>query len=825
MLVERDRIGFDFTAPHALDLEVLEAAFKHAPKATPANLEALERAFEQHRGELLEGFTLSDAPEFEDWLEVRRESAHRRVAVVLERLSRLQADAGRGPAALETAERWLKLEPSSDAACRRTMELHVMLEQPRVALETFEVFRAHLEREIGATPEPQMLALAERLRADHAKPRAPHNRRRGHALEAPMVGRAPEHARLVEAFHTVRSGRTETVLIEGEAGIGKTRLAHEFLAWARAEGALVLRGRSFETGGRLPYQPVLEILRGWLEREAHPLEILPEVWLGELSELLPELRERFPDLPVPTVDESIGRTRLFESVARLALALCARGSLVVFVDDLQWTDTASLDVLHYVIHRASETGASLSVVLTVRSEALPGTPGLTNWLEQLVHDASLERFELRALNEGATREWLESLGANDQGLEAFSRWLFAETQGQPLFINQTLKNLLERGVLQSHANVGLDFSSIANDTKPVGLAPGVREVIRARITRLSPSAFALLSAGAVLGQDLEFAVMCQVAGLPESDGLTALDELLGARLLLEANCYSFAHDKIRNVTYTEAGDARRKVFHRRALETLETMNAPAAVLAGHAIGAQRLEAVVRYSLKAGFEAFALRALPEAITHLEVVRNMILEPPSGFDLRAILTDRERFELYETLQHCYASDGLLRLELEDQVLDQMYAFEFQTKDISVKTEIQYVREKKYYYESAGGGTYRATLEAKLQQARSKQDLRGEFDILLEIDINEWEFDRHIAAQTLEADVLRIAWQLGDKDLMALAMGFVAGHGIMLDLWDEAEAAYEEAIKLIDPGNSLNTQMLHVYLAVVWLCLGRPKEAVTM
>jgi tetratricopeptide (TPR) repeat protein len=484
-----------------------------------------------------------------------------------------------------------------------------------------------------------------------------------------MVGRASEHARLVEAFHRVRSGRTETVLIEGEAGIGKTRLAHEFLAWAKVQGALALRGRSFETGGRLPYQPILELLRGWLERETHPLEVLPEVWLGELSVLLPELRERFPGLPKPTVDEGIGRTRLFESVARLILALCARGPLIVFVDDQQWTDTASLDVLHYVIRRASETNANLLVIFTVRSEALPITPGLTDWLDRLVHDVSLERFELRALTEHATKEWLQLLSESDHGIEAFSRWLFTETRGQPLFINQTLKNLQERGVLQSHTNTGLEYSNISSRALQIErLAPGVREVIRARFQRLSHSAFALLSAGAVLGQDLEFSVMCQVAGLPESDGLTALDELLGARLLLEAERYSFAHDKIRDVMYTEAGDARRKVFHRRALEMFEAAKAPAAVLARHALAAHLWLEGFNHSLKAGDEAAHVFAWHESAGHYGRAHAILHDRPDGVDVNHSVEARTLIKLYSRLVRRYETlefrDAIIPLEALEQ-----------------------------------------------------------------------------------------------------------------------------------------------------------------
>jgi tetratricopeptide (TPR) repeat protein len=639
-----------------------------------------------------------------------------------------------------------------------------------------------------------------------------------------MVGRALEHTRLVEVFYKVRSGRTETVLIEGEAGIGKTRLVHEFLGWAKAQGALVLRGKSFETGGRLPYQAVLEILRGWLEREANPLEVMPEIWLGELSALLPELRERFPGLPMPTVDESIGRTRLFEAVTRLVLALSARGPLMVFVDDLQWTDTASLDVLHYLIRRANEANSSLLVVLTVRSEALPVTPGLTDWLERLIHEASLQRFELQALSENATKEWLESLGANDHGLEVFSRWLFTETQGQPLFINQTLKNLLEHGVLQSHPKTGLEYSNVSNhDLHSEKLAPGVRQVIRTRLKRLSHSAFALLCAGAVLGQDLEFAVMCQVAGLPESDGLTALDEVLGARLLLEANRYMFAHDKIRDVTYTEAGDARRKVFHRRALETLEAINAPAAVLAGHAIGAGRLEAIVRYSLKAGLEAFALRALPETISHLEVIRGMILEQPIGFNLQTALSDQERFQMYRTLQLCYAVGGLHKPQLEQQVLDQMFAFELETQEVGTKNEIKYVREEGNYYKTGGGGEHPEMLLAKLEQARSSDDLEGEFEILLEFLNEEWDFDRHFDAKMLGLQALYVSERLGDSEKIGLAHSQIASLNNTLDLWDEAEAGYVEAAKCISPHNRFFTTLIHMMNGLNRLCLGHPNEAV--
>src|SRR5437868_10899125 len=164
--------------------------------------------------------------------------------------------------------------------------------------------------------------------------------------------------------------------MQGEAGIGKTRLAKEFLAWAEVEGADVLQGRAFETGGRLPYQPVIEALRRRIERENAPDDLLSDTWLAELSRLLPELCERYPDLPAPIGDKSVARNRLFEAVARLLQALAARTPLVLFIDDVQWADAASLDVLHYLARRFAESQTPALPLLTLRMGEREMPPGL-----------------------------------------------------------------------------------------------------------------------------------------------------------------------------------------------------------------------------------------------------------------------------------------------------------------------------------------------------------------------------------------------------------------------------------------------------------------
>ena len=162
------------------------------------------------------------------------------------------------------------------------------------------------------------------------------------------------------------------------------------------------------------------------------------------------------------------------------------------------------------------------------------------------------------------------------------------------------------------------------------LPPGVRGLIRERLSRLGPAASDLLAAGAVLGDGFEFELVRRVSGLQESEGLYALDETLRGRLLRESRPwrggeyggYSFVHDKIRDVVYTDAGEARRRVFHRRALEELEGEGAPAAELARHALAARAVGAAFRHSVAAAEEALAVFAVEDAGMHLGRARSLL-----------------------------------------------------------------------------------------------------------------------------------------------------------------------------------------------------------
>jgi predicted ATPase len=231
---------------------------------------------------------------------------------------------------------------------------------------------------------------------------------------------------------------------------------------------------------------------------------------------------------------------------------------------------------------------------------------------------------------------------------------------------ETLKVLLERGALASCSNEEggwtIDFTAVMEHEMVVRgfFPPSVREVICARLDRLTPNAFALLVAGAVLGQGITFEHLCQVADLAENDGLAALDEALHSGLLQESvrdaghmadGRYVFAHTKIRAVVYAEASEARRSIFHRRALQALQAAAAPAAVLAYHALAAGLAEPAFRWNLAAGDEAMRVVAVRDAITFYEQARHLLTEPVQSLSLEATLSAPEIEHLYTHLGRAY------------------------------------------------------------------------------------------------------------------------------------------------------------------------------
>jgi len=617
---DRTTLGLERSAI-TVDLD----AITHALSST--GIEALESAASHCRGLFLEGLVLPDAPEFEEWLVFQREYWRRQVNSLFERLTREQLDRGDARAAVRTAERWHRLDPLDEPGLRRLVEALICAGDQAGAQRVFEAGRQRFERELGVTLQPATFTLAERVRT---RPRSAPGSDPISRFEAAFVGRQAEHLQMVSAYHAIKAGAPRILAIEGEAGIGKTRLAEEFLAWATAQGADVLRGGAFAAPhaagavwSHLPYVVFVRALRDRLERENAPDDLVGDVWLAELGRILPELHDRYPDLPRAFVDPGVGPGRLFEAVSRMVHALAERSPVVVFIDDAQWADSASLDLLGYAARRWHELHSRVLVLITLRDDSPP------DWLGGLERDVEVEHIALGPLDTTDVLQWLGIVerGPDPDG-EAFGRWLFSETRGHPLFIGEIVKMLVKSGVL-AETPAGFDFAAaLRRETELRGvLPPRIREIVRARVLVLGSAARDLLAAASVLGPRIEFDLVWRMAGQEELQALDALEELLANRLLRPAvgSTYAFSHDKIRESVYAHLSDARRQVLHRRAFELLEPRgSASAAELAGHARTARLVEPAFRYALAAGDAALDLFAVSDAIDHFAAARSLLAE---------------------------------------------------------------------------------------------------------------------------------------------------------------------------------------------------------
>ena len=425
----------------------------------------------------------------------------------------------------------------------------------------------------------------ERQGGGAAGPATPAGLRAGRAA---LVGRAGPLAALAGHLAEAGAGRGTVVALAGEPGVGKTRLLEAFPPDGAA--AAVLRGGASPAEGMPPYLPFLEALGGYVATA--PLERLRrEVGPGprgaSLAALLPELPAR---LGPPAAGHPLGpeqeRFRLYEAVAGFLVAIAAGGGpVVVLLDDLQWADAATLDLLVHVAGRLRE--APLLTVCAYREgEAAENAP-LVRALAELNRRRLLVTLPLRPLDAAGSAALAAGLlgGAVDPAVAAL---LHRHGEGNPFFLEELLRSLVEEGALVAAAGRwsltgppdapppdAAAPDAAAPDAPAVRLPPRVAEAIRLRLARLDPALVDLLRLAAVAGRSWEPALLAAVAGL---DVERTEDLLLGAvrasvvRPEAEAT-YAFSHDMVRETLYAEVGPARRRRLHLALGEALEAAGA------------------------------------------------------------------------------------------------------------------------------------------------------------------------------------------------------------------------------------------------------------
>ena len=477
------------------------------------------------------------------------------------------------------------------------------------ALAVYQDARRHLVEELGIEPGKPLRELHQAiLRQDTAldlaaaavEPAA--EQRRG-----VFVGRAPELAQLLAGLADAFAGDGRLFLLSGEPGIGKSRLADELISQARAQGARVLIGRCWEAGGAPAYWPWVQSLRAYV-KESDSAVLRSQLAAGatDLAQILPELRQLFPDLPQPSSYDSEGaRFRLFDATAEFLRNASHSQPIVLVLDDLHAADTPSLLLLQFLTRQLGST--RMLIIGAYRDvDPVPG-PQLSALLAEVVREPVTRRLTLVGLSKQAVGEYVDLSDASIASAELAAA-LYEGTEGNPLFVAEAVRLLtLER-----------PHHKTADTT--IVIPQSVRDVIARRLTHLSAECNRALTFASVLGREFALIPLAQLSGTSEDELLDTLDEAAADRVITDLpgapGRRRFGHALIRDTLYESLPSGRRIRLHRLALKALETLYGQEpgphlAELTHHAVAGNDLNKGLEYAQRAGDRARTLLAYEEA----------------------------------------------------------------------------------------------------------------------------------------------------------------------------------------------------------------------
>ena len=356
-------------------------------------------------------------------------------------------------------------------------------------------------------------------------------------------------------------------------GVGKTRLATEVAAYAANQGFLALLGHCYEREEPCPYLPFAEILETALSQAPSPQEF--RRWLGdsapELALITPRLRRLFPDIPtLPDLPPQQLRCSLFQSLTECLARASSQTPLFLILDDLQWADEATLALVHYLATRVGQL--PVIIVGTYRDSRLDTSPALGRTLEELLR-MGLRPLKLEGLSEEAVGQLLRSLSRQEPP-PPLVRVMFAETQGNPFFVEELYRHLVAEGKMFDEAGALRADVSVAE----IGVPDTVRLVLERRLKRLGDEVRTVLTAAAALGPSFRFDLLQALQDHTTLDDLLiALEQAQRLGLLVpsagdQEPSFAFAHDLVRQTLLSTISVPRRRLLHVRAAEALEQVH-------------------------------------------------------------------------------------------------------------------------------------------------------------------------------------------------------------------------------------------------------------
>jgi DNA-binding SARP family transcriptional activator len=556
--VDARTVGWRSDAPFFLDVHEFERALALADSAERPDdkLAALERAADLYRADLLPSC-------YDEWISAERDrlrQRHRDALVRLVDILEARRDYAR---AIRHAQRVIRDEPVDEDAYCRLMRLLALNGDRTGAMRAYQSCVANLQRELGVEPNQTTREVYEGLLRMELRPMRVMERRPVLETTLPLVGRKREWERLQAAWLEAMGGPAGFVLVTGEAGIGKSRLAEELLSLADDQGITVARTRSYAAEGQLSLAPAADWLRSDVLRRN--LAKLDPVWRTEVSRILPELLSEYPELPpYEPITEYGHRQRFFEALARAVLA--APQPLLLLIDDLQWCDQETLHWLHFLLRFGRET--KMLILGTARWEEVPLQHSLRSLLLHLQSTVQLTELMLQPFDAAETAKLAAQVAGRELDVDSVMR-LYRETQGNPLFVVETVRSQGERSAADEEGK----RSGALEPAIPI--PSKVQAIISGRLAQLSAHAREVAYLAAAIGRAFTLDLLIQAGHTDDESIVRALEELCQKRIVQEhsPNNYDFTHDKLREIAYIEISGPQRWLLHRRIAQALEAMNA------------------------------------------------------------------------------------------------------------------------------------------------------------------------------------------------------------------------------------------------------------
>jgi tetratricopeptide (TPR) repeat protein/predicted Ser/Thr protein kinase len=434
----------------------------------------------------------------------------------------------------------------------------------------------------------------------------------GRIARGRFVGREKELKQARTIWTQTMAGAGQTLLISGEPGIGKSSLTRELATQAEISGGKALIGECYAEGGA-PYSPFSQILRRLLPAHSKNGANVPDFVIADLVSLTPELRPYYDELPeLPALDPESEQRRLSESMVTLFSSLSEQSPVLLVIEDAHWADSGSLSMLRYLARRTK--GQHIMLVATYREVELDEALPLQEMLIELNRERLASRLKLTRFDKGETRDLLATI-FQDEITDEFLEGIYGETEGNPFFIEEVCKSLVEEGKLYFE-----DGEWHRPDMVDLDIPQSVRVAVQSRLAKLSDPVQDSLRMAAILGREFDFDTLSAASDLDEDELIDTLEEADRAQLIDEISgqsggTFRFAHALISTTLVEGLSGLRRRRMHHQAASAIEELRSDDyEALAHHYYESGDVDKGLEYSMKAGERALELSSHNEALRH-------------------------------------------------------------------------------------------------------------------------------------------------------------------------------------------------------------------